>query len=73
MPEPIMHIPRRWINTDFGRRYYTEGWQDALEGREHRYLDVQARMDLVFQHGLAALMAYEDGYKAGLPARLQGD
>ena len=68
MPEPIMYIPRRWITTTFGRRHYTEGWQDGVAGKEHGYLDVQARMDLVFQQGLAALMAYEDGYKAGQAA-----
>jgi hypothetical protein len=69
MADPRMFIPARWINTGFGRRYYTEGWQDALAGKEHRYLDVQAQLDSISRKGQAALTAYEDGYKAGAAAR----
>ena len=71
MPKPQMYIPRRWMNTGFGRRYYAEGWQDGLAGQGHRYSDVQATLDLVRLEGQAALLAYEDGFAAGLDAAEQ--
>ncbi len=63
-----MYIPRRWINTDFGCRLYTEGWQDGIAAKPSRYSDVQAGLSLIRQQGSAALTAYEDGYRAGQDA-----
>ncbi len=60
-----MFIPRKWINTDFGRRYYTEGWQDGIAGKANRYLAAEAGLSLIRKQGTGALTAYEDGYKAG--------
>jgi hypothetical protein len=67
MTEPLF-IPRRWTHTTFGRRHSAEGWQDALAGKEHRYLVDQADLELVIHEGPAALIAYEAGYKAGQAA-----
>ena len=63
-----MHMPRKWRDTDFGRHYYTAGWQDAIAGRAHAYRDPAATIDLNVSHGQAALQAYDDGYKAGQAA-----
>jgi hypothetical protein len=69
MAEPTLHLPRKWRDSEFGRRYFIAGWQDAVEGRAHAYFEAATAIALTIDHGRAALQPYDDGYKAGQAAR----
>jgi hypothetical protein len=68
MREPTMHMPPRWRDTDFGPRYFTEGWQDGIAGKENRYSTMRTDLELVRADGQAALTPYKDGFAPGQAA-----
>ena len=60
MPEPTMHMPRKWRESNVGWRYFNRGWDDAVQGLPNSYKGAMAAMMLVIDHGQVALQAYED-------------
>jgi len=63
-----MYIPRKWLDSGFGRRFYSDGWQDAVADKPSAYHGTKAAAQLVSDYGQTALQAYKEGYKDGRAA-----